>query len=77
MSRLTAYHLDRVGCRKTLLGKQFGLCPGGMAQWSPHLPEEQKIRVQIPPGCKVFRENAVVYTCNGLICIIGYMYIGK
>jgi hypothetical protein len=30
---------------------------GGVAQWSWHPPEEQKIRVRIPPRCKFFREN--------------------
>jgi hypothetical protein len=31
--------------------------PGGADQMSSHPPEDQKIRVRIPPGCKVFREN--------------------
>jgi hypothetical protein len=47
--------------------KNLGYRPGGVAQWTSHPPQEQKTRVRIPPGYKVFREkhsNAVV--CNWL-----------
>jgi hypothetical protein len=33
------------------------ICDGEVAKWLSHLPEEQKIRVRIPPGCKVFRKS--------------------
>jgi hypothetical protein len=32
-------------------------CPGGVAQWSPHPPVVQLIRVLIPPWFKIFIEN--------------------
>jgi hypothetical protein len=35
-----------------------------VARWSSHPPEEQKIRVRIPPGCKVFSENTVCRNTN-------------
>jgi hypothetical protein len=38
-------------------------CPGCVAQWSLHLPEEQMIGVRIPPGrngFKVKHNRAVV-----------------
>jgi hypothetical protein len=31
--------------------------PGGVAQWSSHLPEERKTWVHIAPGCMFFVEN--------------------
>jgi hypothetical protein len=50
--------------RYTQLNTVFWRCPGGVAQWTSHLPQEQKTRVQIPPGYKVFgkkHSNAVAY----------------
>jgi hypothetical protein len=38
------------------------LCSGGVAQWTPHLPREQKARVRIPPGCKLLC-NIDLITC--------------
>jgi hypothetical protein len=40
-----------------LLEKVEITCPGGAAQWTSHPTQEQKTRVRIPPGYKVFREN--------------------
>jgi hypothetical protein len=43
--------------------KKYFLRPGGVAQRPSHPPQEQKTRVRIPPGYKVFKEkhsNAVV-----------------
>jgi hypothetical protein len=34
--------------------KYIHICPGGVAQWSSHPSEEQKNRVRVPPGFKVF-----------------------
>jgi hypothetical protein len=35
-------------------------CPGGVAQWTSHLPRElEDPRVRIPPAYKVFRETYV------------------
>jgi hypothetical protein len=55
---------------------KFNISAG--AAWSSHLPEEQKIRVRLPPGCEVFRKayiggNAVVSWLM-LVCMI---YIEK
>jgi hypothetical protein len=42
-----------------------------VAQWTSHPPEEQNARVQIPPGCKVFKENiAMLMSIIDLICIV-------
>jgi hypothetical protein len=45
--------------------------PGGVAQWTSHPPKEQKTRVRIPPGYKVFKENIAMLLCiiMDLICI--------
>jgi hypothetical protein len=34
------------------------------AQWTSHPTQEQKTRVQIPPGYKVFRKNMAVLLCD-------------
>jgi hypothetical protein len=36
---------------------------GGVAQWTSHLPQEQKTKDRIPPGFKVFRENIATLLC--------------
>jgi hypothetical protein len=43
---------------------------GSEAQWQSYPPDEQKIRVPIPPGCKFLGKhcNAVVYI-HDLMCI--------
>jgi hypothetical protein len=42
---------------------------GGVAQWASHPPQEQKTRVRVPPGCKVFRGNiAMLLSIFDLIC---------
>jgi hypothetical protein len=38
------------------------LRPVGVAQWTSHPPQEQKTRVRIPPGYKVFKSDAFVLT---------------
>jgi hypothetical protein len=37
-------------------------CLGGVAQGTFHLPQEQKTRVQIPPGCKGLGKNIIMLT---------------
>jgi hypothetical protein len=47
------------------------ISPGGMARWTSHPPQEQKTRVRIPPGYRVFRENkAMLFCLIDLICIV-------
>jgi hypothetical protein len=38
--------------------------PGGVAQWTSNAPQEQKTRVQIPPGYKVLGKSK--QCCCGL-----------
>jgi hypothetical protein len=47
-------------------------CPGGgVPQWTSPQPREQKTRVQIPPGHKVFRQIISVLLCTvDSICIV-------
>jgi hypothetical protein len=50
--------------------KSAWLAHGGVAQWTSHPSQEQKTRVQIPPGYKVFGENIAT-----LFCVIDLIYI--
>jgi hypothetical protein len=55
--------------------KENNLCPGGgAAQWSSHLPVEQKTRVRIPPGCEVFKRKLSKDVVNiyiiRIVCVI-------
>jgi hypothetical protein len=47
--------LQRFHFRQLLSAKLLSICAGGVAQWSPHLPEEQKTRVRIPQGYKIYK----------------------
>jgi hypothetical protein len=38
--------------------------PGGVAQWTPHPPQERKPRVRIPPGYKIFGGNMSMLTLH-------------
>jgi hypothetical protein len=40
--------------------KVVGLAPGGVAQWTSHPHYDQKTRVRISPGSKVFRGNVAI-----------------
>jgi hypothetical protein len=53
--RSLKYKFKRLFVSAIMARKTFG--NGGAEQWSSHLPEEQKIWVRIPPGCKAFRGN--------------------
>jgi hypothetical protein len=35
----------------------------GQVKWTSHLPHEQKTRVRIRPGYKVFKENIAMLLC--------------
>jgi hypothetical protein len=47
-------------CKLENRANNFQSFPGGVAQWTSHPPQEQKTRVRIPPGYKIF-SRAVVY----------------
>jgi hypothetical protein len=44
-------------------GDKVIFLPGGVVQWPSHLPEEHKIRVRIPPGCKGFQGKQQCCVC--------------
>jgi hypothetical protein len=47
----------------------------GVVQWSSHSPDEQKIRVRIPLGCKLFREFEMpLCYLTHVICILCVIY---
>jgi hypothetical protein len=35
-----------------------------VAQWTTHPPHEQKTRVLVPPGCKIFRYDMAMLLCT-------------
>jgi hypothetical protein len=45
----------RIHCTQS--GENENLDLGGVAQWSSHLPQVQKIRVRITPGIRFFRQS--------------------
>jgi hypothetical protein len=53
----------------------LGALAGGVAQWSSHLLQDQKIRVRIPPG---YLGKTLQYFVNiDLLCIVCVIYNWK
>jgi hypothetical protein len=48
--------------------KKYGR--GSVVQWTSHQPPEQKTRVRIKPGFKVFRENIAIMFEIDLTCMV-------
>jgi hypothetical protein len=58
--------------------KKILTCPGGVAQSTSHSPQEQKSRVRIPQGYKVFKEFKAMLSCRiDLICIVCVLIMGS